>query len=250
MPSITRPQKRGHARGSVTRTPRFAFDVAATGAAAGGVSLEVVIAATSRATPRIDRQSARFGVSLSVRMTSSRSSASRRSRPTAKSGSSVISPDASSESPSSLPEHNMPCDLTPRIAALRITTPPGSTAPILAHGTSIPIAAFGAPHTMPSGRSSPTSTLQRVKRSAFGCLSTARIRATTTLLNGGAALSRCSTSKPAMVKRSASSSLSIGGSTKVRNQCSENFIRGEGCYANWRRKRRSFSKNSRRSSTP
>ncbi len=79
-----------------------------------------VIAPTSRAMPRIDRQSARFGVSFSVSSESSRSSAGAGRRRSAQSGSSSSSPDASSEMPSSAAEHSMPCDSTPRIAALRI----------------------------------------------------------------------------------------------------------------------------------
>jgi len=43
-------------------------------------------------------------------------------------------------------------------------------------------------------------------------------------VNGGAALARSSTSSPAIVMRSVSVLLSIGGSTSVRSQCSENFM--------------------------
>ena len=54
---------------------------AGTGLIAGGSSVAPVSAATSRATPSTDRQSARFGVSLSVSTWSSRPSAARTSLP-------------------------------------------------------------------------------------------------------------------------------------------------------------------------
>ena len=50
------------------------------------------------------------------------------------------------------------------------------------------------------------------------------ISPTTTPVNGGAARARSSTSRPAIVSLSHSVAVSIGGSTSVRSQCSENFI--------------------------
>ena len=92
----------------------------------------------------------------------------------------------------------MPKDSTPRTLATLISMP-GSFAPGRAHGTLRPAAAFGAPHTMVTGVASPTSTWHTRRRSASGCFSADRISATTTLLNGGAAGVRASTSSPAMV---------------------------------------------------
>ena len=66
MPSMTRETKRGQATGSSTRTARSARLVTGDAAAGGGTSGAPVTAATSRAMPSTDRQSARFGVILSV----------------------------------------------------------------------------------------------------------------------------------------------------------------------------------------
>ena len=90
------------------------------------------------------------------------------------------------------------------------------------------------------------STRQTFRRSASGCLATSSTWATTTLSKAGATVSTSSTSRPAMVSRWASSSLDRRGSTKVRNQDSENFMIDYNCL----RKRRSPSKNRRRSLTP
>src|SRR5450755_84484 len=182
------------------------------------------MAATSRARPSTDKQSARLGVSLSVSTTSSRSSALRTSVPIGMLESRIRSPLTSSEMPSSLAEHSIPCDSTPRIAVLRISSPPGSVAPMRAHGTTIPAATLGAPQTIDKGSPVPASTRHTVRRSALGWRSTSSTCAATTPLNAGAAFARSSTSRPAMVSAWASASLSSGGSTKVRSQCSENFI--------------------------
>ncbi len=168
MPLMMRPQKRGQASGSSTRTPRPGLPAPDTGCSGSGTSGAPVTAATSRARPRIDRQSARFGVSLTSSTESSRSRTRRKSTPTGASASSSSSPDASSDNPSSLAEQSMPCDSTPRIAAWRMFKPPGSIAPTWAYGATTPGATFGAPQTTDTGASWPTSTRQTVRRSAFG----------------------------------------------------------------------------------
>ena len=134
----------------------------------------------------------------------------------------------------------MPRDSTPRIAARLIASPPGSTAPSSAHGASMPAAAFGAPHTICSFSGVPTSTVHTRKRSAFGCGAMASMRPTTTLVKGGATGAASSTSRPAIVSASHRAALPSGGLHIVRSQCSENFMVAAP-YANWRRKRRSFS---------
>ena len=78
----SRDTKRGHASGSSTCTARCRRLVTGVVAALGGLSGAPVTAATSRAMPRIDRQSARFGVILSVMSASSRSRRSRTLAPT------------------------------------------------------------------------------------------------------------------------------------------------------------------------
>ena len=71
---ITRPAKRPQPAGAEILTGNAASFCLGTGRVAGGVSFVPVSAATSRATPSTERQSARFGVSLIVRTLSSRSS--------------------------------------------------------------------------------------------------------------------------------------------------------------------------------
>src|ERR1700674_3115104 len=182
------------------------------------------MAEISRASPSTDRQSARLGVSLNVKTTSSRSSAWRTSVPIGICESSTRRPAVSSEIPSSLAEQSIPCDSTPRIVVVRMSAPAGRVAPTSAHGTTMPGATLGAPQTITKGSPEPASTRHTVSRAAFGWRSTDSTRAATTPLNAGAAFARSSTSRPAMVSAWARESLSIGGSTKVRSQCSENFI--------------------------
>ena len=42
----------------------------------------------------------------------------------------------------------MPCESTPRIVAAAMRSPPGSSAPMVAQGASMPTAALGAPQTI------------------------------------------------------------------------------------------------------
>src|SRR6476659_4884521 len=224
MPSMMRAAKRGHASPSSMRTPRVDVLVTATDLCGGDASGAVGMGDTSRATPTTDRQSGRFGVTLIVICASSSASAARTSCPGTTSAGSTTSPAASSDNPSSRAEHSMPCDSTPRIVVRRIVWPPGSVAPAIAQATRMPAAAFGAPHTICSGAPVPASTVQTRRRSASGWGATAAIVATTTPVNGGATDATSSTSKPAIVSLSHSVAVSIGGSTSVRSQRSENFM--------------------------
>ncbi len=198
--------------------------VAGTSGTTGRLAPVPVIAATSRATPISDRQSARFGVSFSVNRRSSRSRKVRIDCPTGASSGSTSRPEASSAMPSSLAEHSMPEDSMPRTFATLIVRSPDRRAPGSAHGTLRPTATFGAPQTICFGAPSPVSTRQTFRRSASGCLATSSTWATTTSAKAGATVSSSSTSRPAIVSRWASSSLDRRGSTKVRNQDSENFM--------------------------
>ncbi|CFP66313.1 Uncharacterised protein [Bordetella pertussis] len=67
------------------------------------------------------------------------------------------------------------------------------------------------------------------------------MRVTTTPVNGGAAGSVSSTSRPAMVSRCASSSVPIEGLTSERSQDSGNCMIARIYSLNWRRKRKSPS---------
>ena len=101
-------------------------------------------------------------------------------------------------------------------------------------------------------------------RSACGCGSALRISATTTPLNGGATGRRSSTSMPDIVSRSASCCVDSGGLQNSRNQDSGNCmaavdlrsvqrrsrVGATSVQLNCVRKRRSPSKNRRRSSMP
>ena len=118
---------------------------------------------------------------------------------------------------------------TPRIVdRLDRETVRAAPRPTSAHGAVMPCDDVGRAADDRERRGlSPTSTVHTVSRSAFGWRSTFCTRATTTPENGGAAGTRSSTSRPDMVKRCARAALSSGGSTSVRSQRSENFMRHE-----------------------
>ena len=160
--------------------------------------------AISRARPRIEKQSARFGVKSISIMVSFRRKYSRISIPTGASSGKINSPACSSLSPSSRAEHNIPNDSTPRSLDFLIRKSPGNTAPMVANGTLTPTATLGAPQTICSGSPVPLSTVATRSLSASGCGFSANTFATTTLEKGGAAAIILSTSNPAMVRRSAS----------------------------------------------
>src|SRR6185369_11632179 len=234
-PVTMRPEKRPQRSPASTRTGSTWSIVADVLANVGVRSAAPVIAATSRATPKTLSAWPRFGVSLSVKIVSSRRSCSRRSAPTGASSSRTSRPSWSSESLSSRAEHIMPRLSTPRIlpismrnGSLAPSFAGGSSAPTSAHGAFMPARTFGAPQTIESGSPLPTSTAQTRKRSAFGWGSTASTLATTTPRNGGATGCIASTSRPAIVSRSASSTVPIGGSQNSRSQDSGNCIATSG----------------------
>ena len=228
-PRRMRPVKRPHKSGACTLTGRRSLRLTGTAGNTGSTNGEPVSAATSRAMPYTLRQCARLGVSLRVNSMSSSNSCSRMLRPTTASGASSSRPPWSSANCSSLDEHSMPWLSTPRSLPNLIkkglpSSPGGSAAPTVAQGTRMPARALGAPHTILSGCPCPTSTWQTRKRSALGCCTASRIRPTTTPLNGGATGSSSSTSRPAMVKVSASCWLVRGGLQKARSQDSGNCM--------------------------
>jgi hypothetical protein len=69
-PRITRPEKRPHKSGALIFTGSISEPLTATLRLCGSVNGAPVSAATSRATPSTDRQSALFGVSLIVNLRS------------------------------------------------------------------------------------------------------------------------------------------------------------------------------------
>ena len=158
------------------------------------------------------KQSARLGVIFNVNSVSSKSKYSRILVPTGASSGRICRPSTpSSGKPSSLVEHSIPFDGTPRILVGLILKLPGKTAPGNEHGTLMPAFTFGAPHTICTNSPVPASTWVTFKRSASGCFSTDFTSATTTPLKAGAAVSISSTSKPAMVKRCSSLSAERSG---------------------------------------
>ena len=120
-------------------------------------------------------------------------------------------PSWSSDRFSSASEQIIPKDSTPRIFALLIFMPPGSSAPIRATGTFWPSATFGAPH-MIRRVSVPTSTVQRESLSALGWRSTRTTRPVTNPSKSLPTVSTASTSRPVMISRSTSSSTDQGTS--------------------------------------
>ena len=88
-------------------------------------------------------------------------------------------PSWSSESSSSRAEHSMPWLSWPRILLAWMTVPPGSFAPTVASGTTIPGLTLGAPHTTRTS-AVPSVTRHSVSRSALGWRLTSSTFATTT----------------------------------------------------------------------
>ena len=118
----------------------------------------------------------------------------------------------------------------------------------LAAATDMPARTLGAPQTI-CCIAPPPLTWQTRSRSASGCGSTASTRATTTPEKSGTTGSTASTSSPARVRRSASAAGVSSIATHSASHWVLTFI-AELPYWNCARKRRSFSKKRRRSSTP
>ena len=224
-----RPEKRPHRSAAATLTFSFASWAGLTASNTGCLSGAPVSAANSRATPYTLSAWARLGVSFRVNSVSSSFRTSRTSPPTGASADSSSRPPWSSLSCSSRAEHSMPWLSTPRSLPSLITnglpsSAGGSSAPTRAQGTLMPARAFGAPHTMFSSVPCPASTLHTRRRSASGCCTASLISPTTTRLNGGAAGRSSSTSRPPIVRVSASCSVESGGLQNSRSQDSGNCI--------------------------
>ena len=156
-------------------------------------------AQTSRAIPRMLKQSPRSGVSSISIMASSSSSHSASALPTGASSGSSMMPPPSSDNDNSEAEHSMPIETTPRSLAFFNLVPSGSLPPTLAKAVVSPNLAFGAPQTICRLSCSPQSTSHTRSLSASGCCSIPTIRATKTSAKSGAAETISSTSKPIKV---------------------------------------------------
>ena len=198
--------------------------VAATGGAASGMP---VMAAMSRAMPSTDRQSARFGVILSVISVSSSASASRRS-----------APDAArpAEAPASRrvvvdaelarrAQHALRFDAAHRGRA-RCASPPGSSR---ADGRARrQHADGGVGRAADDAQAARRADVDHAYAKPVGVRMRTRLRRSARRRRrrrAGAAGSVASTSSPAIVSCSHSPAVSSGGSTIVRSQRSENFMR-------------------------
>ena len=155
-------------------------------------------------------------------------------------------PAWSSPSPSSSSARIIPLDSTPRSFALPSFVPSGITAPGSATATVWPAATFGAPQTIVRGSPAPTSTWQTVSRSASGCCSAASTLPTTKLVG----VADADALDPLDLGAGQVEPLGelLGRQTRVA-------VLAQPCVAgpsspNCSRKRRSLSKNSRRSGTP
>src|SRR5690242_13838123 len=204
--------------------PRRASEVTGAGSCTGTSTRLPNSAATSCARPTRPRQSGRLGVSFSSMLASGSPRNSASGWPTGASAGSSIRPDASASTPSSLAEHSMPADSTPRSLAGLIFKPPGNSAPTIASGAFRPTRALGAPQTICSGSPCPAATLHTFRRSASGCFSAAMISPTTTPARPSPSTVSSSTSSPAMVSAWASWARSAWISTSSRSQFSENFM--------------------------
>ncbi len=223
-PPITRAVKRWQRSGASTRT-RASLAAGSPASASfprGAWRRAPVSAASSRATPRTERQSGRFGVTSTSRTWSSRPRWATRSWPRRASPSRRRSPaSCSSPRPSSRSEQSIPCDSTPRIRAAATRRPPGSVAPGGANAARAPTLVFGAPETTEK-RSRPVETRQRSRRWPWlspSSRSIASISPTTTPARpAGVSAVTLATSTPAFVSRSAASAAASFRSTSSRTQ--------------------------------
>ena len=158
-------------------------------------------------------------------------------------------PSESAPSSTSVSERIMPSDVTPRRSARPSFVPSGSTAPGSATSTTSPAATFGAPQTIVRMSEPASCTLQTCSRSASGCcsaLSTLPIRKRARVaVAGGDADAR--------------DPLELGAAQRQRRPTSSAARPGSqyslqpgvgDLHQNCSRKRRSFSKKSRRSGMP
>ena len=212
-------------------------------------------AARSRAMPAMDHASGRLpSTVMSKTVSGSSPSASTSGVPGSPSAPSprIRRPAASSERPSSWPEHSIPSDPTPRSLRRMISRPPGKIAPTGASGTRSPTAKLCAPHTISSG-AAPASTVTCRMRSAPLMAPISSTRLTTTSPSPSPTCSIPSTTRPRSSSAARSVPTSSGNGAKSRSQLSGArtgvdgiFLLGglcRGCRGqNCERKRMSFSR--------
>ena len=165
--SMTRPKYFGQAEGALISMGKTVSVETGTSLATGSLTDNRLQTATSRAMPRILKQSPRFGVRSNSIATSSKPNASRNSDPGVRESASSMIPSCSSLTPNSLALQSIPSDLIPLNFVGFIFKPPESSEPTLANAVLRPTRAFGAPQTT-LYFSEPSNTVQTERRSAFG----------------------------------------------------------------------------------
>ena len=178
--------------------------------------------ATSRASPRIERRSPRFGFTSMSITSSPRRSTSR--MPSGALASRMRIPSPSSVAFSSLPEQSIPSEVTPIFSARSMSRPSGITEPTRATGTRWPGAMFFAPQTTLSVSLSEIRTFVSCNRSARGCGPTSSSSPTTNVLQSAPHRSKPRTSRPRIMSASASCSFDSSMSTNSRSQESGTLI--------------------------
>ena len=138
------------------------------------------MAAASRATPRMLRQSARFGVRSISRTGSDNDRAVFNGVPTVAAAFRRMMPPASVPRARSAALQSMASERWPRITPTSRVVPLGSRVPGSATGASMPALTLGAPHTTGT-TPRPVSTRQTLSLSAAGCASTETTRPTMTV---------------------------------------------------------------------
>ena len=182
------------------------------------------MAPTSRAMPTIDRQSGRFGVISRSSTVSPAPMKSAMGWPTGASAGSTQMPEWSCPSPSSRREQHMPQLTTPRSFDFLILKSPGSTAPTSATGTLMSAAMFGAPQTICTGSSAPTSTVTTCMWSESGCGSQVSTCPTTTPSKASPVFSTPSTPVPVKSSRSQNAFKSSGTAVYSESHFKDTFI--------------------------
>ena len=208
--------------------------------ACGSATARRCAAATSRAMPASDRQSARFGVSLSVSSASSSASASRKIG----AGRECIVERQQAAGVVGQPELLRGAEHAVRLdAAHRRALDRESAGQHRAFERARREHARGGVRRAADDRSCRAADVDHADATAdrrSGAAPPLRFWRRPRAENGGRGAATSSTSRPAIVSASHSAPCEIGGSHSVRSQRSENFMRP--CrQANCRRKRRSFS---------
>ncbi len=215
MPDNTRATNRPHSSVSSMRTDARSVasvpDVCTCGS--GSENGTPKYAARSRATPAIDSASGRLAsTSNSITVSATTPKASPTGAPRGRSAGRCRMPAWSSPRPSSLAEHSMPLDHSPRILRRAISMPSGITVSSVASGTRMPTSRLEAPQAICNASPSPASTSTSRIRSASGWARTSSTLPTTMPARLDPTVSIDSTDSPRLPQASAIRAGSSGNS--------------------------------------